>query len=119
VHGPSPDAAALSVAAPWRWAAGLAIALSLFVASGIAIRSYWFGDGHLFLAQDSAGDVGLFAGAQGTFLGLPLRVERTAYHVTVSDLSASDQRRLDDGITVDGADAAATVVARWQAQSRR
>jgi protein phosphatase len=119
VHGPSPDAAALNVAAPWRWAAVLIASLSLFVASGVVIRSYWFGDSHLYLAEDSAGDVGLFAGAQGTFLGLPLNYERAAYHVAVSDLSTSDQTKIGDGIPVAGAEAAQSVVARWQAQSRR
>jgi len=119
VHGPAPDAASLSMATPWRWAAALAAAISLFIACGVAVRSYWFGDGHLYLGVDSAGDIGLFAGMQGSFLGLPLDVERTVYRVAVSDLSATDQRRVIDGIPVTSADAAASVVDRWQAQSHR
>jgi protein phosphatase len=119
VHGPSADATALSVAAPWRWAVALLAALSLFIVSGAVVRSYWFGDDHLFLAQDAAGDVGLFAGAQGSFLGLPLSIERTPYHIAVSDLSAADQSKIADGLPVAGADAAQAVVARWQAQPRR
>lgn len=119
VHGPSAEASSLTLAAPWRWAAALVVALSIFLGAGLGVRAFWFGDTHLYLAMDSAGDVGLFAGSQGSLMGLPLHVERAVYHVAVSDLSAADQRRLADGMPVADTSAAQSVVDRWQAQSKR
>lgn len=119
IHGPSIDAASMTLAAPWRRGASIIAALALFVVSGLIVQSYWFGDDHLYLAQDSAGEVGLFAGAPGDVFGLPLHIERTTYHLSVADLPAADQRAIDVGVPVADADAAQSVVERWQTQSDR
>jgi serine/threonine protein phosphatase PrpC len=118
-HGPPAEASSLTIAAPWRLGAAIIAALALFVTSGVIVRSYWFGDTHLYLAQDGAGEVGLYAGVPGEFLGLPLHVERSVYPVTVSDLSQADQSSLADGMPVAGPDVARAVVERWQTQSGR
>lgn len=119
VHGAPSDFAPANSATPWRRAAALVAALSLFVAAGSIVRTYWFGDAHLYLAPDERGHVGLFAGAPGSFLGLPLHAERTSFGIAVSRLSPSDQRKIAEGLPVTTPLAASSVVARWQAQSRR
>jgi serine/threonine protein phosphatase PrpC len=118
VHGAPPDSSKSSSATPWRWAAALAASLALFLVTGAIARAYWFGDSHLFLAQDGAGDVALFAGAPGSLLGVPLHVERTSFAFAVSALDPTDQRAVEDGMPISTPQAADAVIARWQAQSR-
>lgn len=118
VHGAPVDSRNSSSSSRWRWTAALAAALALFLVTGAIAKAYWFGDSHLFLAEDSAGDVGLFAGAPGSVLGVPLHVERTSFSFAVSALDPTDQRAVEDGMPVSTPQAANAVIARWQAQSR-
>lgn len=118
IHGPPLDAKPRSRVAPMQLAAALAAAIGLFIVSGLAVRAYWFGDSRLYVAADSAGEVGLFAGAPGSFFGVPLQVERTSYPLATSQLSVADQRTISEGIPVTTSDAASALVAQWQARSR-
>ncbi len=118
VHGPPPESVALRAAPPWRWIAAIAVAVTMFLVAGDIAGSYWFGDGHLYLAEDSGGDVGLFAGAPGSFMGVPLHVERASFDFAAADLSNVERQRLEDGMPVSTTQAADAVVAKWEAQSR-
>ena len=117
VHGP-PVEGERPASPPWRWVAMAIAAIALFFISGDIAGSYWFGDGHLYLAEDQSGDVGHYAGAPGSFIGVPLHVERDSFDLPASDLAAADRQRVDDGMPVSTAEAADAIVAKWQAQSR-
>lgn len=118
MHGPPVETVTLSSIPPWRALAAFAAAIALFFVTGAVVRSYWFGDGHLYLAPDPSGDVGLFAGAPASFMGLPLHVEQKSYALEVSSLSAAEQREIDRGLPVSTSTAANAVVEKWQAQTR-
>lgn len=118
MHGPPVETATQSTIPPWRALAAFAAAVVLFFITGAVARDYWYGDDHLYLAPDSNGDVGLFAGAPGTFMGLPLHIEREPYSFEVSSLPPAEQREVDKGLPVSTPTAANAVVAKWQAQSR-
>ena len=119
MHGPPAESPSLSSSPPWRWIVAAAAALALLIVSGALAREYWLGDAHLYIAEDSRGDVGLFAGSPGSLLGLPLHVERATYGFAVTGLSSTDQRRVEDGLPVGTEQAADVLVARWRAQSRQ
>lgn len=118
VHGPPVETVTLSTIPPWRALTAFAAAVVLFFITGAVARNFWFGDGHLYLAADSSGDVGLFAGSPDTFMGLPLHIERAPYTLEVSSLTVAEQREVDSGLPVSTPTAANAVVAKWQAQSR-
>lgn len=118
MHGPPVETAATNTAPSWRTMSALAAALLLFFATGAAVRAYWFGDSHLYLAQDPSGEVALYAGVPGSLAGLPLHIERSSYELEVAGLPVADQHALERGLAVNTPQAAAAVVARWRAQSK-
>jgi PPM family protein phosphatase len=118
IHGPQTEGTSLSAKPQWRWTALLAAALALFVMTGAIARAYWYGDSHLYIAEDAAGDVGLFAGSPSSLMGVPLHVERSSFGFAVTALTPSEQRAVENGVPVTTQQAADALVTRWQAQSR-
>lgn len=117
LHGPPVENVTLSSIPPWRALTAFAAAIVLFFITGAVARNYWFGDGHLYLAPDPQGDVGLFAGAPATFIGLPLYVERKSYGFEVTSLTPAEQHAIDSDMAVSGPTAADAVVKKWQERS--
>jgi PPM family protein phosphatase len=118
VHGSPAGSTPVRARPPVAWLVALALSLALFSAAGLSFRALWLGDDHLYLAQDSAGDVGLFTGSTGSLFGIPLRFERQAYDLPVAKLSADDRQRFAQGvIPVVTTDAANAIVDRWLART--
>jgi PPM family protein phosphatase len=118
VHGSPPGATPIRTRPPVAWLFALALSIALFCAAGLTLRTFWLGDDHLYLAQDSAGDVGLYSGSTNSLLGIPLRLERQSYALPVSKLPAGDRHRFAQGvIPVATIDAANTIVDRWLART--
>ena len=82
---------------------GVLVALTLIVSNSWYIGAY-------------AGNVGIYQGVRGSFLGMPLSHLEQTTTIAVADLPEATQHQLSGGITVGSADEARTTVEAYQKQ---
>jgi PPM family protein phosphatase len=113
-HGAPPDGRA--DAKPRRSLTAALVAMTSAALLGISFM--WTADTKMYLGTGSGDKVTLYSGSPLNVLGVPLHVARTTYTMSARRLPRVVEDKLDGGIAVDSPEAAAALVAQWQAKAQ-